>query len=99
MDEHGYKIKRQFGVHLSRYALFRSRREYSDWPVNKENGKNISFYENNNFGGYKSYHVFGKYTDFFGAYWHDDDFGMGRYSTHDDKAGKRFGSGVCHNRG
>ena len=64
--------------------------EYSDWPINKENGKDISFYENNNFGGYKSYHVFGKYTDFFGAYWHDDAFGMGRYSTHDDKAGKKI---------
>ncbi|NNV55957.1 DUF5107 domain-containing protein [Limnovirga soli] len=64
--------------------------EYSDWPVNKENGKTISFYENNDFGGYKSYHVFGKYTDFFGGYWHDDEFGMGRYSTHDDKAGKKI---------
>jgi len=64
--------------------------EYSDWPVNKKNGKDISWYENNNFGGYKSYHVFGKYTDFFGAYWHDDDFGMGRYSTHDDKLGKKI---------
>ena len=64
--------------------------EYSDWPINEENGKNISFYENNNFGTYKSYHVFGKYTDFFGGYWHDEDFGMGRYSTHDDKAGKKI---------
>lgn len=64
--------------------------EYSDWPINKQNGKNISFYENNDFGGYKSYHVFGKYTDFFGGYWHDEDFGMGRYSTHDDKAGKKI---------
>lgn len=64
--------------------------EYSDWPINKQNGKDISFYENNNFGGYKSYHVFGKYTDFFGAYWHDEDFGMGRFSTHDDKAGKKI---------
>ena len=64
--------------------------EYSDWPINKENGKDISFYENNNFGQYKSYHVFGKYTDFYGAYWHDDEFGMGRYSTHDDKAGKKI---------
>lgn len=64
--------------------------EYSEWPINKQNGKDISFYENNNFGGYKSYHVFGKYTDFFGAYWHDEDFGMGRFSTHDDKAGKKI---------
>ncbi|MEP7257024.1 MAG: DUF5107 domain-containing protein, partial [Flavitalea sp.] len=64
--------------------------EYADWPINKENGKDISYYENNNFGEYKSYHVFGKYSDFFGAYWHDEDFGMGRYSHHDDKAGKKI---------
>jgi len=64
--------------------------EYADWKINKENGKDISFYEQNNFGEYKSYHVFGKYTDFFGAYWHRDNFGMGRYSAHDEKAGKKI---------
>ncbi len=64
--------------------------EYADWPVNKENNKHIDFYEQNNFGGYKSYHVFGRYADFFGAYWHDDDFGMARYSLHDEKAGKKI---------
>jgi predicted Zn-dependent protease len=64
--------------------------EYSDWPINKQNGKDLSFYDNNNFGGYKSYHVFGKYTDFFGAYWHNDDFGMARYAGHEDKAGKKI---------
>lgn len=64
--------------------------EYSDWKINSENGKDISFYENNNFGGYKSYHVFGKYTNFFGAYYHDEDFGMARYSLRDEKAGKKI---------
>jgi tetratricopeptide (TPR) repeat protein len=64
--------------------------EYADWPLNKSNGKNLAFYEQNNFGGYKSYHVFGKYTPFFGAYWHDDDLGMVRYAPHDDKAGKKI---------
>ncbi|HEX9150530.1 MAG TPA: DUF5107 domain-containing protein, partial [Flavobacterium sp.] len=64
--------------------------EYNSWPINKRNGKDLSFYNNNNFGGYKSYHVFGKYTDFFGGYWHDEDFGMARYSSHDDKPGKKI---------
>lgn len=64
--------------------------EFADWPINKSNGKNISFYEQNNFGGYKSYHVFGKQTDFFAGYWHDDDFGMVRYAPEDDKAGKKI---------
>ena len=64
--------------------------EYADWPINKNNGKNISWYKNNDFGGYKSYHVFGKYTDFTGAYWHNEGLGMVRYGTHDDKAGKKI---------
>ena len=64
--------------------------EYGDWPINKKNGKDVSWYKNNNFGGYKSYHVFGKHTDFFGAYWHDDNFGMGRFSTYDNKPGKKI---------
>ncbi len=34
--------------------------------------------------------MFGKASDFFGAYWHDRDFGMARYSTRDDKAGKKI---------
>ena len=64
--------------------------EYSEWPIDKSNGKNLSFYKDNDFGGYKSYHVFGKYTEFSGAYWHDDDFGMVRYAAHDDKPGKKI---------
>ncbi len=64
--------------------------EYANWPVNKTNGKKINWYKNNDFGGYKSYHVFGKYTDFSGAYWHDDDFGVVRYGHHDYKAGKKI---------
>ncbi len=52
--------------------------------------KPINWYKNNDFGGYKSYHVFGRYTDFSGAYWHNDDMGTVRYGTHDDKAGKKI---------
>ena len=64
--------------------------EPGDWPVNSKNNKAISWYENNNFGGYKSYHVFGKYTNFFGGYWHNEDYGVVRYSDHDDKPGKKL---------
>ena len=64
--------------------------EYADWPVNKSNGKHINFYEQNDFGGYKSYHVMGKLTHFFGAYYHDSDNGMVRYGAYDDKAGKKI---------
>ncbi len=64
--------------------------EYASWPLNETNGKKISFYNENDFGHYKSYHVFGKYTDFFGGYYHDEDDGMVRYSSHDDKPGKKI---------
>ncbi|MFN8580225.1 MAG: DUF5107 domain-containing protein [Gemmatimonadaceae bacterium] len=63
--------------------------EHGSWPITAE-GRDISWYEHNDFGGYKSYHVFGKATDFFGAYWHDADFGMVRYAPRDEKAGKKI---------
>lgn len=64
--------------------------EYSNWKINPDNNKDISFYEHNNFGGPKSYHVFGKYSTFFGVYYHDEDFGMARYSLRDEKPGKKI---------
>jgi Tfp pilus assembly protein PilF len=64
--------------------------EVGDWPVNTKNNKAINWYKNNNFGSYKSYHVFGKYTNFFGGYWHDDAYGVVRYADHDDKPGKKL---------
>ena len=60
----------------------------SPWPVDKQ-GRQISWYEKNNFGSYKSYHVFGGETGFYGAYWHDDDFGFVHYASYDDKPGKK----------
>ncbi|HXB94307.1 MAG TPA: glycoside hydrolase domain-containing protein, partial [Puia sp.] len=64
--------------------------EYAAWPYDSARGKDLSWYRNNDFGGPKSYHVFGKYTDFAGAYWHDAGLGMVRYGTHDDKPGKKI---------
>lgn len=61
----------------------------SPWPLDKK-GRDLSFYENNNFGEYKSYHVFGEYTGFYGGYWHDDEFGTGHYSDYDEKPGKKL---------
>ena len=62
--------------------------ELDDWPI--DDSKEIAFYENNNFGIYKSYHVINAYTDYFGGYYHDDDFGFGHYGTYDDKPGKKI---------
>lgn len=64
--------------------------EYVDWNVNPLNGKDISRYEQNDFGAYKSYHVAGSYADFFGVFYHDFNFGTGHYSSYDDKPGKKI---------
>ncbi len=62
--------------------------EIGDWPMN--NNRDISKYENNNFGGYKSYHVLNAYSDIFGGYWKDDDFGFAHYVNYDEKPGKKL---------
>ena len=64
--------------------------EHASWPVNESNGKKLNFYEENDFGTYKSYHVLGRQTDFFGAYWHDDQYGMVKYAPYDEKVGKKI---------
>jgi tetratricopeptide (TPR) repeat protein len=64
--------------------------EASPWPIDPATGRDLSFYERNDFGSYKSYHVLGREADFWGAYWHDDDFGMGRWSPRDEKLGKKI---------
>lgn len=62
--------------------------EYATWPI--ENKRNLAYYENNDFGSYKSYHVLNSYTNFFGGYWLDDDFGFGHLASYDDKPGKKL---------
>ena len=59
-----------------------------EWPV--DNGRDISFYENNNFGSYKSYHVLNAYSDYMGGYWHDDNFGFGHLVDYADLPGKKL---------
>ena len=59
-----------------------------EWPV--ENGIDISFYDNNDFGSYKSYHVINAYSNYFGGYWHEDDFGFGRLGHYEEMPGKKL---------
>jgi tetratricopeptide (TPR) repeat protein len=60
------------------------------WPLNPENGHTLSWYEQNNFGPYKSYHVVGCLAECFGGYWHDEDFGMAHYAPYADKPGRKI---------
>lgn len=60
-----------------------------NWPVN-EDGSDISYYMNNDFGADHSYHVLGKYTDWFGGYYADSDFGFAHWSPYPLKPGKKI---------
>jgi len=62
--------------------------EYDTFPVDSL-GRKISFYEQNNFGSYKSYHVVGRPTDFYGGYWHDYNMGVGHWAPYHEKLGKK----------
>ena len=63
--------------------------DVSPWPVDKE-GRNLSIYKENNFGTSKSYHVFGKYPNWYGGYYHDIDFGTGHWAPYSDAPGKKI---------
>lgn len=59
------------------------------WPTDTSNGRNLSIYGQNNFGSSKSYHIFGTYSNYYGAYWEQEDFGMIHYAEREDKPGKK----------
>ncbi len=59
------------------------------WPYDKS-GRNLSRYNENNFGSYKSYHVLGEYAAFFGGYYYGDHYGFGHLSDYGDKPGKKI---------
>jgi len=61
-----------------------------DWPIHPGTGRDLSWYEHNDFGSYKSYHVVGRLAEFFGGYWHDDDFGMAHCAAYGDKPGRKI---------
>jgi len=59
------------------------------WPLDGS-GRDLSLYSNNAFGSSKSYHVLGSYTDIYGAYWANDDFGVVHWTRYGDKLGKKI---------
>jgi len=63
--------------------------ELHSFPYDQQ-GRNLAWYENNAFDSSKSYHVLGFYNDFYGAYWHDDDFGSVHHSNYDEKLGMKI---------
>ena len=63
--------------------------ELHSFPLD-EQGRDISWYEKNDFGNSKSYHIVGKYNDFYGAYWHENDFGSIHHADYDEKLGMKI---------
>lgn len=63
--------------------------ETHPWPKDSL-GRNLNYYEQNNFGRSKSYHVLGKPSDFYGGYWHDDEAGFVHYAPFSDKLGQKI---------
>lgn len=59
------------------------------WHFDTVNHRDLAIYAQNNFGPSKSYHVLGTYSNYFGAYWQKEDFGMIHYAEREQKLGKK----------
>lgn len=58
------------------------------WPVDGQ-GRDLSWYKNNAFGGSKSYFTVGEFEDFYGAWYPGADQGFGHWSAYDDLPGRK----------
>ena len=63
--------------------------EVDRFPIDGK-GRDIGHYETNNFGHSKSYHVLGYYNDYYGVYWHGEDFGSVHHADFDEKLGMKI---------
>ncbi len=59
------------------------------WPYDDQ-GRFLPAYQENNFGPSKSYHVVGKDHDFFGGYFHDQNFGFGHWAEYEEMPGQKL---------
>lgn len=60
------------------------------WPNDSVHGRNLSVWQQMNFGVDKSYHMAGNHGPYFATYYADKDFGMAHFATRDDKLGRKF---------
>lgn len=63
--------------------------EVLPWPID-EKGRNLAYYDNNRFEGHKSYHVVGAWKNFFGGYYHQDQYGFGHWAPQDEMPGQKL---------
>lgn len=59
------------------------------WPID-EKGRDLSKYNNNNFGTSKSYHVMGSTRNWFGGIWQKGKVGFGHWAPYTDAPGKKL---------
>ncbi len=59
------------------------------WPLDDQ-GRYLPLYDNNRFGGNKSFHVVGELNDFFGGYFRDEDYGFGHWARYEDMPGQKL---------
>lgn len=59
------------------------------WPFDDQD-RYLPLYDNNRFDGNKSYHVVGELNDFFGGYFHDEDYGFGHWARYEDMPGQKL---------
>ena len=59
------------------------------WPED-ESGRYLPLYANNAFAGHKSYHVVGELNDFFGGYYHDEEWGWGHWARYEEMPGQKM---------
>jgi len=63
--------------------------ERSPWSID-DKGRDLTWYKNNDFGSYKSYHVFGKLNEHYGYYDHGRHSGMAAYVPSEDRRGRKI---------
>ena len=63
--------------------------EPRNWPSDDQN-RDLWKYKENNFGTNKSYHIVGKYDNYFGGYWTDENIGFGHMARHEQMPGQKL---------
>lgn len=69
------------------------------WPIDIEEGKDMSQWRDLNYGSSKSFHITGQHAPYFGAYWEDEEWGIMQYAERDDKLGRKIFSWALSDQG
>jgi len=59
------------------------------WPITAD-GRNLARYTDHNDSDEGSFFIYGKLSEFSGAYWHKSQFGFGHWAVHEEVPGQKF---------